>query len=142
MKSPLKPSTCFSNYWIYADYSKYIFQKPLAEREVGKWLFFEKVDRIDSIWEIIKNATEHGYLGPYSKVSTQKRSSENFDKNTFVICVYTEDFNNKEDINRVEKKLRDLGIKNELSYKLNKDAGKYEFQGFKNLIRMTSKFTE
>ena len=139
MKHLSLPSTCTSNYWIYADYSRYIFKKPLVEREVGKWLIFENINAIDTTWAIVKKATEEGLLGPYSKVSTQKRSSDKFDKNSFVICVYTEDYNDKNDLKRVEAILREIGIKKEIYYKLNKDAGKYEHDGHTDLIKEISK---
>lgn len=139
MENHLLPDNCTSKYWIYADYPRYIFKKTREKRAQGKWLIFEKTDKINSTWELVKNATESGKLGPYSKVSTQKRSSKNFEIDSFVICIYTEDFQDKDDVARVENQIRELGIKNDLHYKLNKDAGKYEFEGHDNLIQLTSK---
>lgn len=134
----LKPSHCATKYWIYADYAKYIFRKPLAEREIGKWLIFEEKEKIDQLWANIKVATEAGLLGPYSKVSTLKKKDEQFDPNQFVICIYTEDYNYTEDVERVRLALRELGIQHQLLYKLNRDAGKYEHDGHPNLIKITS----
>lgn len=133
------PSKHDSKYWIYADYPKYIFQKPLPEREAGKWLIFESIEKIDVLWEKIKIATEKGNLGPYSKVSTIKEKDQKFDKSKFVICVYTENFHFKEDIERIEEEIRKIGIKNDLFYKLNRDAGKYEHDGYQDLIKIISR---
>ena len=130
------PTNTTNVFWIYADYPRYIFQKAEEERLPGKWLLFETKEDINQTWNKIKEATEKGLLGPYSKVSTMKEKG--FDKNTFVICIFTEDFNNSEDVNRIENCIRDLGIQNKLSYKLNRDAGKYEKDGHSDLVQRIS----
>jgi hypothetical protein len=50
-----------------------------------------------------------------------------------VICVYTQDWEDKEDVMRVRTKLRRLGFNRTLHYKRDKDtrAGKYSGQGEK-----------
>lgn len=133
-----QPTNNIKVFWIYADNSRYIFQKPPVERTPGKWLLFASKAEINEIWNKIKTATEEGLLGPYSKVSTAKESNKGFDKNTFVICIFTEDFNNSKDVSRVESCIRDLGIQNKLSYKLNRDAGKYKKDGHSNLVQRIS----
>lgn len=53
-----------------------------------------------------------GSLGTAAKVSTREPK-----KKTHVICVYTEDFTNEEQVRAVEKGLRKVGIAAEMRYK-------------------------
>ena len=133
-----KPTETFETYWIFELNENYKFLKDRSERESGKWLIFEHKKHIDNTWELIKEATKNGLLGPSSKVSTSKPNLNSKDKNYYVICVFTEDYNNEEDLKRVEENLRKLGIENRLSYKLDKDVGKYERNGIKGLIKKES----
>jgi len=65
-----KPSTCTTDYWIYARNSTSTNNNPL-EDNCGKWMIFEPFSRIDEVWDIIKKATEEGKLGHSSKVGTR-----------------------------------------------------------------------
>jgi len=56
------PTENSSVFWIYADNSKYIFQRPQEERVPGKWLLFEGKTHINETWSKIKLATEKGLL--------------------------------------------------------------------------------
>ena len=53
-----------------------------------------------------------GSLGNAAKVSPRDR-----EENTHVICVYTEDFTNKEQVRAVEKGLRKVGVTSVMRYK-------------------------
>ena len=77
--------------------------------------------------------------------STAKPNPNAFDKTMKVICVYTEDFDDKLDIDRIAKAIRSLGIDNKLIYKLDRDIGKYHKDGFTNLsqeVRYSKKYEE
>jgi len=104
-------------HWLYAENWKL----PLSSKELGvesgKWLIFAPKDSVDTIWAKIRKNTEKGLLGPRSKVSTSYSSSL---KDSHVICVYTLDYRDVENVKGVLKVLRRLGIKGVLSYKTNK----------------------
>lgn len=134
------PSQTTDRYWIFAINEKHIFKKEKSERASGKWLIFEHVDKIDNLWTIIKQATESGLLGPSSKSSTAIINLNAQDVDIKVICVFTEDFNDKNDVERVEKNLRTIGVQNKLIYKLDKDVGKYVKDGHKNLDQLVSHY--
>ena len=55
-----------------------------------------------------------------------------------MICVFTENYDDKDDLWRIVSVLREIGIKNRLLYKLDEDVGKYEKDGYKNLIKLKS----
>ncbi|KAL9952494.1 hypothetical protein ACROYT_G039760 [Oculina patagonica] len=68
--------------------------------------------RIDAIWTSVAKAVVSGSLGFAAKVSTREPEEK-----THVICVYTEDFTNEEQVRAVEKGLREVGIITAMSYK-------------------------
>jgi len=115
------PSQMLDDYWIYAYFQNYQFKKNKNERESGKWLIFEHISEIDETWKKVEKATVNGLLGPSSKVSTAKPNPNAFDPTTKVICVYTEDFKDKLDVDRIAKAIRSLGIENKLIYKFDRD---------------------
>lgn len=84
---------------------------------VGKWLVFVPVKVLDETWVTIRNATLSGKLGFAAKSATMRPSLRAVDSNVKVICVYTRDYRDKEDVLRVRKSLRDLGFVKVLSYK-------------------------
>lgn len=63
-----KPSQFEGAYWIYACRQEGTY--PHRAENSGKWLVFVPIEKIDSVWETIKLATEQGLLGNSSKVST------------------------------------------------------------------------
>lgn len=143
--NPNLPSQNLDVYWIYTYFQSYQFKKPKSERESGKWLIFDHISEIDDTWEKVQSATIKGLLGPSSKVATAKPNPNAFDPTTKVICVYTEDFNDKLDVDRVAKAIRTLGIENKLIYKFDRDIGKYSKDGFSNLsqeVRYANKYEE
>lgn len=123
------PSKTTDRYWLVSIYEPYPFSKPGEERNSGKWLLFDRIEKIDEYWELIKMATLKGTLGPSSKVSTSKINPNSVDHSIRVICVFTEDFNDRSDVRRVEMGIRSLGINNRLVYKLDRDVGKYAHKG-------------
>ena len=121
----IRPSSFKQHPWIYAEDPKRAGRQANPE-VVGKWLVFVQAADVDAVWEKVSAATLSGQLGLAAKVATAwqnplARSSKR------VICVYTYDFSDHEDVARVLVALRDLGFKERLSYKTDFDtlAGRY-----------------
>jgi hypothetical protein len=75
----------------------------------GKWLLFpDTPDAIDGAWKIIAKETYAGTLGSSSKILTRNMSYNDMYQPQ-VICVYTKDFRDLQDVSRVCKRLVELG---------------------------------
>jgi hypothetical protein len=74
----------------------------------SKWMLFPKLDDLPRVWRLVAEATAEGKLGPTSKVGTW--SPEDAIKGCTLICVYTKDFTDMEDVKRVMRALIELGI--------------------------------
>ncbi|WEW59925.1 hypothetical protein PRK78_005407 [Emydomyces testavorans] len=74
----------------------------------GKWMLFPSEDKLDEIWAAVAGATAKGALGVGAKVAT--KPDDEVLSRPRLICVYTKDFQDKEDIRRVLLKLVDLGL--------------------------------
>ncbi len=109
------PSTATFDYWIGSinNKSKY----PRHTENSGKWLIFIPRDKVDHIWGLIKTAIEYGLLGSAAKVSTSLENPNSRDKNMHVICVYSYDYTDKEDVLRIRQQLRTMGIVDKIPYK-------------------------
>jgi hypothetical protein len=127
--SECKPSEVTTAYWIYAmrKEGKYI----KTTQRSGKWLIFVDPKNVDEVWAKIKEATEGGKLGDSAKVATAKPNPQSGKSEAKVICVYTYDWTDKEDVRRVREELRNLGITNKIPYKADEDtlSGKYRIKG-------------
>lgn len=73
----------------------------------GKWMLFPSAENIDSIWSLVANAVAEGELGHAAKVGTDDGSG---DRGARLICVYTEDFEDHDDVKRVLEKMVTLGL--------------------------------
>jgi len=78
----------------------------------GKWLVYCSPDKVNDVWRIVASSMIRGELGFCIKVSTARKVASDH-----VVCVYTKNFIDLEDIMRVRKKLRELGFTNRLFYK-------------------------
>ncbi|HEV2377012.1 MAG TPA: putative phosphothreonine lyase domain-containing protein [Streptosporangiaceae bacterium] len=109
-----RPSQVTADYWIYAD-------SPGTDADgmgrTGKWLVFVPAARIDSWWQKIKHATEAGDLGVSAKAATVRPNPLATSPKTKLICVYTRDWHDHDDVRRVLRELRVLGVSWRLSYK-------------------------
>lgn len=90
---------------------------PAVTAESGKWLVFVPIAQVDEVWAKIKQATESEQLGQASKVATAEPNTHTADRSRRVICVYTYNGDDKEDVWRIREELRKLGITWTLSYK-------------------------
>lgn len=130
-----KPSEVTEVYWIYAMRKKGEYPKSTVNS--GKWLIFVDKNDVDRVWNTIKQATEDGLLGDSSKVATAKPNTLATDPNKKVICVYTFDWTDEEDVKRIREELRKLGITNRIPYKADEDtlSGKYQVMGHRRISK-------
>jgi hypothetical protein len=117
------PSEETEAYWLHAS-------APIDEDATygpsGKWLVYAYVPDLDHAWATIREATRSGTLGPASKSGTAKENPNDTRKGakpTKVICVYTRDAEDLDDLARVLAELRRLGFAGQLSYKTDEDTG-------------------
>ena len=105
------PSQVTDDFWIGAHRQK----SGYPHAGDGKWLLHALRLNIDNLWRIVMLATEEGYLGSYSKVSTANLP---FTAKTSVhaICIYTYDRNDYKDIMCIREALRELGIEQKIPY--------------------------
>jgi hypothetical protein len=86
----------------------------------GKWMPRVPAEIVDEVWNSISAATLSGDLGIAAKVSTLMNNELNprsEGRNLHLICVYTADCRDVEDVARVLVRLRSLGFTQRLSYK-------------------------
>ena len=131
----MAPSQVTDIYWIYAirKQGKY----PEATERSGKWLVFVHVSEVDKLWSKIKEAVELGKLGDSAKVSTMKPSPNSSRPDMKVICVYTYDHQDEEDVRKIRDELRSLRVTQKIPYKSDSDtlARKYAHKGNRGLSK-------
>ncbi len=127
-RPPQPPSQIRDKYWVSATARKN--RVPSAERS-GKWLIFVPLDELDDAWAKIKQATQEGLLGNSCKAATGLSNPNAIDPNTKVICIYTYDAADREDVLRVRQALRDLGFTGPIPYKTDQATreGRYQVDG-------------
>ncbi|MFM0629830.1 putative phosphothreonine lyase domain-containing protein [Paraburkholderia xenovorans] len=84
----------------------------------GKWVIFAPSTDVDLAWTKIKGAVEADEL-LVAKVSTALRSQG---RDGHVVCVYTRDWTDRQELLRVREMLRSLGFVDELGYKRDIDT--------------------
>jgi hypothetical protein len=115
-RSNKSPSGNRKDAWLYASAPGAVARG----RFVGKWMPRVSADVVDDLWSQIASATERGELGSAAKVSTLLNNESNphgAGASLHVICVYTADCRDADDVGRVLAALRQLGITERLSYK-------------------------
>ncbi|CAK1367071.1 UPF0696 protein [Cercospora beticola] len=71
----------------------------------GKWMLFPGVANLEQYWCTVATATVEGRLGPTSKSAVLNPGNSDT-----LICVYTYDFSDRDDVERVLKALVDVGL--------------------------------
>lgn len=71
----------------------------------GKWMLFPPPGEVDAVWARVAAATAEGELGTAAKVETRGRAEKER-----LVCVYTRDCREKEDVARVLIQMRELGL--------------------------------
>ena len=76
-------------------------------------------------------------MGEMSKVAAAKDNPNATNSSIKVICVYTYDWTDEEDVMRIRQELRQLGITRKIPYKADEDteSGKYANQGTKRISK-------
>ena len=111
-----KPSEDLSCNWHYKKSPSY---NDFASTDAaGKWCIFVSPAEADEEWSKIRDAIENDQL-MCGKVSTALRSMS---RDGHVICVYTHDWTDRQDIMRARDVLRSLGFLEELGYKRDIDT--------------------
>ena len=130
-----KPSHTTEVHWIHAFRKSGTYPEP-TDRS-GKWLVFVSKDRIDDLWGLVRQATEDGRLGASAKVSTVKPNPNASNPDKGVICVYTYDWRDRQDVERVRAELRALGVTWKIPYKADEEtfAGKYQVRGDRRISK-------
>jgi len=130
-----KPSMTKDIYWIYS--SNNLDNYPDTTERSGKWLIFEHISTIDDLWIKIQKALKEGKLGKIAKVSTEKPNPNAVKPDIKVICVYTYDSDDEQDVMRIRKELRSLGITKKISYKTDRATlqGKYQKYGHQKISK-------
>lgn len=117
----MTPLECTNTTWLYA----FGPDDNLFTNYGGKWMLFISPEFINEVWSKIRIETEKGNLGCSSKVKTALGQDS---QDSRVICIYTYDCRDMDDIIRVLKRLRELDFLSRLNYKEDNatHAGIYE----------------
>jgi len=111
-----KPSEDLSCNWHYKRSPSY---NDFASTDVsGKWCIFVSATDVDKEWSKISGAIENNQL-ICAKVSTALSS---IGRDRHVICVYTRDWTNRQDLMHTREVLQSLGFVKELGYKRDIDT--------------------
>jgi len=78
----------------------------------GKWMIYASKEDIDKLWKIVASSVMRNELGISTKVSSAMQKKENY-----LICVYTKDYFDKEDVDKIRNRLKELGFTHKLYYK-------------------------
>lgn len=73
----------------------------------GKWMLFPDAQRVNEVWGMVARATANNELGTAAKVQTRQRGKEEGER---LICIYTKDFRDQDDVARVLNRLRELEL--------------------------------
>lgn len=133
------------SYWVYnRSISRKEHPKKYNQSRTGKWLIFVDIKELDKTWKIVRKSTESGDLGIGAKAATAKPNPNATSQNEKVICVYTYNWLDVEDVFRIEKELRNIGITSTLFYKTDADTieGNYKISGAKGISKYISKKVE
>ena len=133
----LNPSGVVEEYWLYAENKGKKFYEDYT-KNCGKWMIFaNKGEELDLIWKQVKELTEKGLLVDSCKVSTTKENPNALTRDMGVICIYTYNSNDKEDLLRVANQLFKIDRVSKLVYKEDKATGegKYAIKGDKKISK-------
>ena len=121
-----KPSEVTDSFWIYRCRS-FRDRNWGSHMMSGKWMIFLKKTKLDAAWEKVLKALYDEKLGPGAKVSTALNNPRQVDMDGGVICIYTDDYSDTADLERIRLEIRKLGFRGTLFYKKDETtmAGEY-----------------
>ena len=99
--------------------------KLAKERKVtcGKWMLFTLPKDVDAVWSKVCRGTVEGRLGCSAKVATDDGNDQKPER---LVCVYTDDFSDKDDVKRVLAEMKEMGlVKNDKAIYYKCDAYTY-----------------
>lgn len=123
-QDPILPSQC-QEIWLEFNNPSY-HGRPEDKTEeslTGKWLIYREPEAVDALWPQLKESTYAGRLGVDMKATTAANPGR---EGAGLICVYTEDWRDVDDIRRVLAELRRLGVTDRLYYKADAQTLRYE----------------
>ena len=124
-----------NGYWMYAQRKEGTY--PAHASRGGKWLIFVSSHIAQATWNKVRTALEEGRLGSLAKASTAKHGPRSQDSRHGVICVYTYDWKDREDVERIREELRKMGITRKIPYKTDEDTerGTYSASGSEKISK-------
>ena len=102
-----RPSELAAVYWIEAKQTEGDYAAPTAK--AGEWRVPLTAETADAVWARVKVMTVEGKLGYKSKISTRPAAGQ-VDPDQRMLCVRTYDADDREDVERVETALREIGL--------------------------------
>ncbi|KAG0647124.1 hypothetical protein D0Z07_6932 [Hyphodiscus hymeniophilus] len=75
------------------------------ERIIRKWMMFCPPQEVNAVWSVVARATAQNDLGIVAKVAPDNGRGD-----VRLICIYTKDFNDIEDVTRVLGKMKNIGL--------------------------------
>jgi hypothetical protein len=111
----VKPSAVTSAYWVSAASPNTFY----SSEHSGKWCIFCTAVDVDDLWAKVSYLAAKGMIA-YAKASTALGHKP--DDETHVICAYTLDYRNTEELMRTRAVLRTAGITQPLRYKRDIDS--------------------
>lgn len=73
----------------------------------GKWMLFPEPTEVDDVWAVVARATANNELGIAAKVAPRVREAPTKAR---LVCIYTADFADKDDVGRVLGRMKNLGL--------------------------------
>lgn len=83
---------------------------------------FCQSNEVNAVWAVVARATAENDLGIAAKVAPDGN-----DGRDRLICIYTKDFSDIDDVTRVIRKMKDLGLVDSRGRPLYYKCGQYEF---------------
>lgn len=127
------PMDITDSYWMYAHVIHSHYPEPHLENN-GKWLVFKEYQYLNDMWLNVLQALNDNLLGRGMKSSTSLYNPHAPNDYEGVICVYTYNYENVEDVMRIRQALRDIGVTWKIPYKTDVNIGKYSKDGFRTSL--------
>ena len=74
----------------------------------GKWMMFPPAEDLNWVWETVCEGIVNGELGYAAKVAAKTEQDD--DRGNRLICVYTEDFDDRKELRKVVAALKKKGL--------------------------------